>query len=358
METNKKDKFKRTVYKCSQVITYVAAAYIIIISILLLMFFNKYKQIKIAEPKQVTQLHSQLKETNFKDENLKQKVRDLDYIYRRAWYVGQQHFIKGINLLVLGILIFILFFNLSKITGKNLPDYPDIDANRIFKQSKVLRILSFSFGIILVTAVFTLYFHYNRKINTVNEPKKNTQTLHTQQKEFEKHWANFRGPLANGKTDENLLSDNFKIKLNWKVAYSSKGFSSPVIWGSKIFITGGNKDKLAIEGYNIKNGKLLWKYETPTGPFNLKKLSAEPGFASPTASVDHKCVFAIYATGLLVCVDHSTGKEIWRKKFPVPKINYGHSSSLLVHGKYLIVQYDMSNLQTIYCLDTVTGSEL
>ncbi len=56
---------------------------------------------------------------------------------------------------------------------------------------------------------------------------------------FAKNWPQFRGPNAQGVTSETNLptewSDTTNVK--WKIQPPGQGFSSPIIWGDKLFVT-------------------------------------------------------------------------------------------------------------------------
>ena len=128
----------------------------------------------------------------------------------------------------------------------------------------------------------------------------------------------------------------------WKNKVPLKGFSSPIVWQDKLFVTGGDKKKREIYCYDANNGKLLWRHNV-TGisgsPVKPPKVTSDTGYAASTPATDGHRVFAIFATGDLVCTDFE-GKRIWAKNLGVPENPYGYSSSLLTTPDKLIVQYD------------------
>ena len=52
-------------------------------------------------------------------------------------------------------------------------------------------------------------------------------------------WPQWRGPEANGLASEKKLPVEWGADKNiaWKVALPGKGWSQPVVWGNKIFVT-------------------------------------------------------------------------------------------------------------------------
>jgi outer membrane protein assembly factor BamB len=152
----------------------------------------------------------------------------------------------------------------------------------------------------------------------------------------------------NGSTGENII---------WKVAYSKPGYNSPVIWGDKLFISGGDSQSRIVACYNRKTGQLLWEKEVkdiPGSPASPPRVTNDTGLAAPTMAVDGKRVYAIFATGDVVALDME-GKQVWGRNLGVPNNHYGHSSSLQVWGNKVIVQYDTNSKGRMLALKTTSG---
>ena len=58
-------------------------------------------------------------------------------------------------------------------------------------------------------------------------------------------WPQFRGPGNAGVLDEAKLPDEWSAKKNvtWKVKVPGYGWSSPIVWGDKVFVTTAISDK-------------------------------------------------------------------------------------------------------------------
>jgi outer membrane protein assembly factor BamB len=182
--------------------------------------------------------------------------------------------------------------------------------------------------------------------------------------DFKKNQATFRGymgqgisyskntPVAwNGTTGENI---------KWKVAFSKPGFNSPVLWGDKLFISGGDSQSRVVACYNRNTGQLLWEKEVtgiPGSPASPPRVSDDTGLAAPTMAVDGNRVYAIFATGDVVAFDLD-GNKIWGRNLGVPNNHYGHSSSLQVWENKLIIQYDTNTKGRMLALNTTTGETL
>jgi len=146
----------------------------------------------------------------------------------------------------------------------------------------------------------------------------------------------------------------------WKVKIPKAGYNSPVIWGSKLFITGADNSGEEIYCLNVADGKTIWQ----ASPRNIQGAPATPpetsedtGLAAPTAAVNGEFVIAIFGTGNLVCADHQ-GKIIWAKNVGLPDNHYGHSSSLIIHKNNVIVQFDHNVKATVFAFNIRTGEKV
>jgi outer membrane protein assembly factor BamB len=138
---------------------------------------------------------------------------------------------------------------------------------------------------------------------------------------------------------------------------SKRGLSSPIVWSNRVVITTGDAETLDIECFDADNGKLLWQTpvkDIPGSPATPPQVSADTGYAAPTPATDGKRVYAIFATGDLICLDLD-GKKIWALNLGVPDNRYGHSSSLVLHNGLLLVQYDQAKGGRLVALDAMTG---
>jgi len=53
------------------------------------------------------------------------------------------------------------------------------------------------------------------------------------------NWPQFRGPGARGVADDADLPDRWSATDNvaWKTAIPGRGWSSPIVWGNRVFLT-------------------------------------------------------------------------------------------------------------------------
>jgi outer membrane protein assembly factor BamB len=180
--------------------------------------------------------------------------------------------------------------------------------------------------------------------------------------ELQNNFPAFRGPFGlgiayqkntpvswNGASGENVL---------WKVKVPLHGYNSPVIWGNQVFVTGASSIAQSIYAYDLASGKLIWEHQV-SGIERTSNKAIKPtedtGFAAPTVATDGQHIYAIFATGDLVCVNMQ-GKRIWGKNMGIPDNHYGHSSSLLLWKNHLFIQFDTNVAGKVIALDAHTGA--
>ncbi|MCF8357430.1 MAG: PQQ-binding-like beta-propeller repeat protein [Prolixibacteraceae bacterium] len=183
-------------------------------------------------------------------------------------------------------------------------------------------------------------------------------------KEINQQANSFRGPLGHGVFNAENVPVAWDVasgeNVKWKVTVPVKGFSSPVIWNNKLFVTGASNAERWIYCYNKSNGKLLWQHKADniTGsPATAPKTTDDTGLAAPSVVTDGNVVVAIFGTGDILSLNME-GKRIWAKNLGVPDNHYGHSSSLIAWKEKVFVQYDTNKGGRMLALHMQTGEIL
>jgi len=179
----------------------------------------------------------------------------------------------------------------------------------------------------------------------------------------ENQWPGFRGPSGLGVVINRSPPLIFDAKtgknIKWKISLPKQGMSSPIVWGSQVYLTGADEESRQLYSIDAETGKQLWTHdvqglEDEPSEGTLPKVLDETGYAASTPTTDGRFIAAVFATGELVCVDFK-GIRIWSKHLGVPKNHYGHASSLLNDGDRLFVQFDHSLNSKLYAFDLATG---
>jgi outer membrane protein assembly factor BamB len=195
----------------------------------------------------------------------------------------------------------------------------------------------------------------------------------------DKQWPQFRGPGSTGVADDPSLPDKWSQTENvaWKIAIPGVGWSSPIIWGDRIFITsvissadaekpkkglyfGGERKpptdehRWMVYAVDFKTGKIVWEREADRGVPGPKHL--KNSYASETPVTDGERVYVYFGNVGLYCYDFS-GKLLWSQKAKPVATRYGWgtaASPVLDHDRLYIVN-DNDDHSYLQSLDAKTG---
>lgn len=207
------------------------------------------------------------------------------------------------------------------------------------------------------------------------------------------NWAQWRGPEGNGVSTETGLPAEWTPDKNikWKTPISGRGHSSPIVWGTRVFLTtdvegevvpGAQAVKHVIEGQEFKHpdsvggdrkhtfkvlcldrgtGKVLWEktaYEGTVYDDRHRKGS----YAAPTPTTDGTYVYAWFGAegDGLYCYDFK-GNQVWKTAVgKIASVGMGPGSSPVLFENLLILQCDEDEGKKsfIVALDKKTGKEV
>jgi outer membrane protein assembly factor BamB len=208
--------------------------------------------------------------------------------------------------------------------------------------------------------------------------------------DFEDHrrdnWHQWRGPEANGFAPDADPPINWgnESNIKWKVAVPGQGESSPIVWGDRLFITtaiatdrkeeepptetpdapGGNPFRIerptnyhqfVVLCYDRQSGKLLWQ-RVATEQVPHEGHHKDHGYASPSPVTDGQFVYASFGSRGIYCWDMD-GNPRWNRDLGDLRIYrfFGESTSPVLDGETLIVNWDHEGDSFLYALDARTG---
>jgi outer membrane protein assembly factor BamB len=207
------------------------------------------------------------------------------------------------------------------------------------------------------------------------------------------HWPQWRGPFFNGMARGDaptVWSDTTNIK--WKTEIPGRGFSTPAIWGDRIFITtaiptgkstpaptpnpneqaqgnqrraGGGAGPLLEHRFEVlaldrKTGKVLWQRTAKVATPHEGYHRAYGSFASNSPVTDGKYVYAFFGSRGIYCYDFN-GKLIWEQDPGVQmkmRLAFGEGTAPLLVGNRLFLVFDHEAESFIVALDKRNGKEL
>jgi len=198
------------------------------------------------------------------------------------------------------------------------------------------------------------------------------------------HWPQFRGPESNGVAADGNLPESWSATRNvvWKTEIPGSGWSSPIVWGDRIFVTsvistvapetpkkglyfGGNRENIPADEHrwvlyavDFAGGKIIWEREvhrgSPQSSHHLKNT-----YASETPVTDGERVYA-YFGGVGLFVFDMAGKPVWSQRWEPYHTRYGWgtaASPVLYKDRIYIVD-DNDDHSFLAALDKRTGKQI
>lgn len=175
------------------------------------------------------------------------------------------------------------------------------------------------------------------------------------------NWTSYRGPTDQGLAGDARLpldwSEGENVK--WKTAVEGKAWSSPVIWGDRIFVTNAPPDgsSLWIVCLDKNSGTILYNRRLRTVPLP-QYCHPFNSYASPSPVVEEGRVYVSFGSPYNACVDSATGDVIWQRTDFVCNHFRGPGSSPLLYKDRLFLNFDGSDQQYVVALDKQTGETL
>jgi outer membrane protein assembly factor BamB len=197
-------------------------------------------------------------------------------------------------------------------------------------------------------------------------------------------WPQFRGPQSTGVADDSALPETWSATRNvvWKTGIPGSGWSSPVVWGDRIFLTsvistvapevpkkglyfGGNREGIPTDEHrwmvyavDWKTGKIAWEREvhrgSPRSSHHLKNT-----YASETPVTDGERVYA-YFGNLGLFVFDIDGKPVWSQPWGPFRTRYGWgtAASPVLYQERVYVVNDNDDRSFLVALDKRSGKQI
>lgn len=350
-------------YNIAKRVAVVAVIFAVTISVLLIVNYIQTKSIDPLNSKAISQLMEKLQE-NPNDTALKEQIRALDLLARKAYFTYQWQIRTGSILLFVFVLTFLIALKYMSSLKSRLPDFSESVSQDDTWENKLLSrryIIFIGLGLFLLAFVLGILSENEMKNFGMMKKGKISAGDFPGIDEIRKNWPGFRGPEGNGIAYHTDVPTEWDGKSNkniiWKIPIPLPGFNSPIVWGDKIFLSGADRKNQVVYCIDAGSGKILWQAEVkdiPGTPDKPPKTTDDTGYAAPTMTTDGQRVFAIFATGDIACFDF-VGKPIWAKSLGVPGNHYGHSSSLITYQDLVLVQYDQKTGGRLIAMKTDTG---
>ena len=351
-------------YNIAKRIAIVAAVLAGILSVLMIVNYIQTKSVDPLNSQAISQLMTRLKESP-NDTALKEQIRALDLLARKAYFTHQWQIRTGSYLLFAFVLVLLLALKYMSSLQPRLPDLsksPEPDETRESKFLSRKYILFGGLGLFFLAFVLGILSQTELKnIGIIKTEESQGTAVFPSIEEIRDNWPGFRGPEGigvayhtdvptewSGPTGQNIL---------WKTPIPHPGYNSPIVWGKRIFLSGADRRIQIVYCIDADSGKILWQTELNDilgSPERRPQVTEDTGYAAPTMTTDGQRVFALFATGDIACLDFE-GNRIWAKNLGMPDNHYGHASSLITYRDLLLLQFDQNAGGRLLALRTRTG---
>jgi outer membrane protein assembly factor BamB len=204
-------------------------------------------------------------------------------------------------------------------------------------------------------------------------------------------WPSFRGPGASGVADGQSLPDEWDGETGrnvlWKTAVEGLAHSSPIVWGSRLFVTSAvssrkdasfrpglygdgdasddrSRQQWVVSAFDKRTGALLWKRVAEEG-VPLDKRHIKSTYASATPATDGRIVVASFGSQGVHAYDVEGG-FLWKVDlgrmnlgaYDIPTFEWGPASSPILWHGMVFVQCDTQEDSFVLALDAESGKTL
>lgn len=197
-----------------------------------------------------------------------------------------------------------------------------------------------------------------------------------------RNWPQFRGAEVDGLGEGATLPDTWGPSENvvWKTELPGWGWSSPVIWEKRIFVTAalhdGPRDKMFAGGYpggfvkpqgvhrwmsyclDFDTGKIVWQREAHRG-VPPQPRHPRNSYASETPICDGERLYVYFADIGVFCYDLD-GKALWHRRFESCPVRggWGTGASPVLDRDRLFLVNDNEKESFMVALDKRTGNPI
>jgi outer membrane protein assembly factor BamB len=198
------------------------------------------------------------------------------------------------------------------------------------------------------------------------------------------NWPQFRGAQSLGISDNQNLPDTWSATENvaWKTDIKGRGWSSPIVWGNKIFVTsvvnlgeeeapkkglyfGGERKEPPKDEHqwnvvclDVNDGHMVWEQTAHTGQ-PATTIHIKNSYASETPVTDGERVYAFFGNVGLYCYDLD-GKLVWKHEIEPHKTRYGWgtAASPVLYQDRLYLVNDNEEESYLLALNAKTGEQV
>ena len=203
-------------------------------------------------------------------------------------------------------------------------------------------------------------------------------------------WPHWRGPghagVATG-TPPLTWSDTSNVQ--WKMEIPGRGYSTPVVWGDRLFLTTavptgkkaeappvadgggrgrgpgggagvGEEHRFEVMAIDRATGKVAWQHTATTATPHEGYHHLYGSFASNAPATDGERLYAFFGSRGLFVYDLN-GKPLWQKDLGLKmqmRLAFGEGTGVVVHEGRVYLQYDHQGEGFVVALNAADGNEI
>ncbi|MEE2734109.1 MAG: PQQ-binding-like beta-propeller repeat protein [Verrucomicrobiota bacterium] len=174
------------------------------------------------------------------------------------------------------------------------------------------------------------------------------------------NWPAWRGPHSNGVVPDREGPANFAAERMWKVKLEGRACSTPVVWEGKVFVTGLIGEKDAVQAFDLKSGKELWRKEL--GAARLGRTQRIGSSANSSPLTDGRHLFVYFKSGTVAALTLQ-GKVAWKINLDEvahpDKILWDRGTSPIFAGGHLVIAVmQQAGISYLVALDKKNGKRV
>lgn len=176
------------------------------------------------------------------------------------------------------------------------------------------------------------------------------------------NWPQFRGPGSQGHSDSQGLPLQWDEKTNvkWKTEIHGRAWSSPVVWGSQVWVTTASDQghEMSVLCVDRESGKILRDVKLFDVPNPNPIYRRYNSYASPTPVIEEGRIYVSFGSFGTAALDTATGNVLWKRN-DLPCDHWrGPGSSPAVFENLLIIPFDGADHQYLIAMDKRTGKDV
>jgi outer membrane protein assembly factor BamB len=211
------------------------------------------------------------------------------------------------------------------------------------------------------------------------------------QKPSGESWPHWRGPSHTGvAAGEPPVAWSDSSNIKWKVEIPGRGYSTPVAWGERMFLTtaiptgkkpadaqaaeaggrgggrsgggsgAGEEHRLEVLAVHRGTGKVLWQRTATTATPHEGYHHLYGSFASNAPATDGQRLYAFFGSRGLFVYDLD-GKLLWQKDLGIKmqmRLAFGEGTGVVVDDGRVYLQFDHQAEGAVVALNAADGKEL